>query len=180
MNRLILALVAAMSLASYGLSGQARAEGAVVTVTGNVVETNRSAFDPFADALFNALQIKFDKAHAFSREDLRKLPQQSLRAKYPNWPAEVEVKGPSLKDVLAAAGADGDRVIVRAVDGYAPEFKMADVRAGAFVLALEAGGMPLSIGGRGPLWLVFPPKSYLDQPDDDGGLAWAVFHIEVR
>jgi len=180
MNRLGFALMAAITLAACGLPGHARADAAVVTVTGAIAKTNRPAFDPFVDALFNALDVKFDRAFAFSRADLLKLPQRSLEAKYPNWPAAVRVSGPNLKDVLAAAGARGDTVIVRAVDGYAPELTMTEVQAGTFVLALAADGKPLSLGGRGPLWLVFPPQASGDRPDDDSGLAWAVFHIEVR
>jgi hypothetical protein len=179
MRRLFLALAATVCLATFGPADQARADGAFLTVTGNVAETNQSAFDPFSDGLFNGLQIEFDKAYAFSREDLLKLPQQTLRAKYPNWPVELEFRGPNLKAVLAAATADGDMVVVRAVDGYAPEFKMTDIQTGKFVLALEVDDRPLDIGGRGPVWLVFPQNSFEDQPEDDGGLAWAVFHIEV-
>jgi hypothetical protein len=180
MRKVVFVVVTLLTLAGHGLTSKARADGTAVTVTGNVTAANRPAFDPFADALFNTQQIKFDKARAFSREELLKLPQHTLKVKYPNWPAEVEVKGPSLRDVLAAAGASGQTVTIRAVDGYAPEFKMSDVETDRFVLALEADHAPLAIGGRGPTWLVFPPKSYEGQPEDDGGLAWAVFDIEVR
>ena len=113
-------------------------------------------------------------------QQLKKLPQHQIEIRYPKWPRAVSVSGPLLKDILQETGWKGETIIVRGVDGYAPEFSRSDVESGQFVMALEAEGRPLSIGGRGPVWLVFPPHSYIDQDDSDSGLAWAVFNIEVR
>lgn len=150
----------------------------MVTVTGAIETTNRPAFDPFADALFQVLGVTFDRAYAFSRAELRTLPQQTLEVRYPNWPRSVTVAGPKLSNVLAAAGASGQEVLVQAVDGYAPSFALDDIAA--FVLAIDADGQPLAVGGRGPVWLVYPRAS--DPVDDgasDAGLVWAMFHIGV-
>ncbi|NQW10722.1 MAG: hypothetical protein HQ481_12680 [Alphaproteobacteria bacterium] len=155
-------------------------EPVLLTVTGAIKTTNRGPFDPFRDSLFETLKETFKAAFAFDRAALLALPQATITTKYPNWPTKVTARGPLLKDVLAAVGADGNRVRVQALDGYAPEFTMADITAGTVVLALEADGQPLSIGGRGPLWLVFPPNSIAGQStEDDSGLAWAVFHLAV-
>ena len=70
-------------------------------------------------------------------------------------------------------------VTVRAIDGYAPEFKLSDIDSSKFILAIKANGKFLGMGGRGPVWLVFSPHTYQGQPEDDGGLTWAVIHIEV-
>ena len=52
---------------------------------------------------------------------------------------------------------------------------------GDVILALEADGKPLSIGGMGPLWLVFPPGVVPgDDRSSDAGLAWSVFHITLK
>jgi hypothetical protein len=156
------------------------AEPAVLTLTGAIAEPNRPPADPFRDSLFHALQEDFEHGHAFTRAELLDLPQQELAVEYPGWPRAVTVRGPRLLDVLKAAGGmGGDRVLVQALDGYAPEFALGDITAD-FVLALEAEGEPLGIGGRGPVWLVFPPDSYAGQDSsNDAGLAWAVFHIKV-
>jgi hypothetical protein len=152
---------------------------ALLTVTGAVGRTNRPAMDPFADALFQALGVEFDQAFEFSRADLTGMPQVEVTAEYPGWPGAVTVSGPRLLDVLTKAGSRGSRIAVMAVDGYAPEFALEDVTRD-FVLALEANGRPLNLGGRGPVWLVFPPDSYDGQDAaSDAGLAWAVFHIRV-
>lgn len=170
-------LAAGLLLAVSGSRGLA-ADPATLTVTGAIDEPNRGPYDPFADALFQVLGVEFERAYAFDRAALEALEQHQLTVDYPNWPGPVTVEGPKLTDVLDAAGATGTRLLVQAVDGYAPEFATAEIDG--FVLALRADGNPLAIGGRGPTWVVFPQGSFAGQdPDSDSGLAWAVFHIRV-
>lgn len=180
MPRAAALLLALLALVLVPAGGSPRAaEPVILTVTGSVAEANRPPADPFEDVLFNVLQESFDSAHTFTRSELLALPQHTLTVGYPDWPRAVTVRGPRLLEVLAQAGAAGARVVVQAVDGYAPEFAMADLTQD-FVLALEAQGKPLAVGGRGPLWLVFPPDSYAGHDSStDAGLAWAVFHIKV-
>jgi hypothetical protein len=156
-----------------------RAEGPVaVTVTGAIDATNRGPFDPFADALFAALDLSFERAYAFTRAELAALPQHELTAQYPNWPGPVTVRGPMLADVLDSVGATGTQIAVRAMDGYAPSFTRAQIDG--FVLALSRDGTPLALGGRGPAWLVIPPERHPMQPvEDDSLLTWGVVHIAV-
>jgi hypothetical protein len=183
MRRFYFALfLAALAVLGSVLSpGAARADRQVIlTVTGEIDKANRSQMNPFQDALFGVLGETFDRGFTMTLADLEKLPFETMTVQYPNWPAPVKVEGPRLAAVLDRAGAVGAGVMVQAVDGYSPSFKMEDVRNGAFVLAVRANGKPLSLGGRGPVWLVYPTKSYAGhQPDDDSGLAWAVFHIKV-
>ncbi len=90
-------------------------------------------------------------------------------------------RGPRLRDVLKASGAAGRRVTFQGLDGYESRFDVADLPGDQTILALEVDGKPLSIGGRGPLWLVFPAGTVAHQdPASDAGLAWAVFHIKVE
>ncbi|MDF1793525.1 MAG: hypothetical protein P1U88_16540 [Thalassobaculaceae bacterium] len=180
MQRIALALTLAVLTLLRG-PDMALANGpVVVTVTGQIATTNRGAFDPFNDSLFGALDEKFERAFAFTLQDLAALPQKTVEVGYPNWPGPVTVSGPTLAAVLQAVGAEGSEVLVQAIDGYAPSFKISEVEAGTFVLATSMAGVPLSIGGRGPTWLVFPAGSYEGQTaEDDSGLAWAVFHLKV-
>lgn len=170
----VLFILASLAAVTVGV----RAEPVILTVTGEIGKTNRGPFDAFHDILFDSLGIEFTGAYAFTRADLLALPQAKLTVRYDNWPAEVSVTGPLLKDVLATVEARGDTILVRALDGYAPEFQRSDVEAGEYVLALEADGAPLALGGRGPVWLVFPPAEGGAESDD--GLTWAAFHIEVQ
>ncbi|MCB9947022.1 MAG: hypothetical protein H6842_04245 [Rhodospirillaceae bacterium] len=174
-------------LLAIGLSvGEAYCQdAAVLTVSGAIDHTNRPAFDPFRDAFFGYHGIAFDNAYQFSAADLAALPQQRLEVTYPVWiEPTVTVEGPRLLDVLDTVGATGDTVTLTALDGFAVTLDRAHL-TGAFVLAVGAdctpdGCTPLGLGGRGPVWLVFPPGAYPDYPgEDDDGLAWAVFHIQV-
>lgn len=169
-----LALVLALA------AGTAFADGPVLTVSGQISKTNRGAVDSFSDVLFSKLDVQFDSAYEFSLDDLHALPQKTLKTAYPDWPGEVEVSGPTLGDVLSHVGATGKVVSVRAVDGYAPEFTLADINADTFILATRANGKTLGMGGRGPIWLVFAPGSYEDQSETDSGLTWAAIHLEVN
>lgn len=156
------------------------AEPVVLTVSGEITETNRGPINEFDDVLFSKLEVSFDSAYEFTSGDLKALPQVTITARYPNWPSEVTVTGPTLQSILAKVGATGGTVSVRAVDGYAPEFNLSEIDTSQFILAIKANDKPLGIGGRGPLWLVFPQDSYKGQPEDDNGLTWAAIHIEVK
>ena len=175
-----LSLVVALALAGLvaGPSVQA-AEPVVLTVTGNIATPNRGAVDPFADPVFAHLEVKFDKGFTFTLGELKALPQRSVTVRYKEWPREVTASGPGLADVLKAAGASGKKILVQAVDGYAPEFTDADIARDKLILALEADGKPLPMGGRGPLWLLGPPDSFAGQEDEEG-FAYAVIRIDVQ
>lgn len=162
-------------------TGAAQAEGVLVTVTGAIERPNRAGRDDFTDALFAAHDIAFDTARAFTRLDLAALRQHEATVAYDPWPRAVTVRGPRLADVLQAAGAaPGGNVAVQALDGYAYTVPRALVDGTQdMILAIEADGQPLAIGGRGPAWLVFPP-GLLPAQDKDEGLVWAVFHVRVE
>ena len=151
----------------------------ILTVTGNIANPNRGPVDEFDDPVFSRLDVKFDKGFTFTLAELKALPQRTVKAKYDNWPREVTATGPSLVDVLKAAGAEGKKVLVQAADGYAPELAAADVTGDKLILALTADGKPLHLGGRGPIWLFGPKGAVADQPDD-GALVFAVIHIDVQ
>src|SRR5690554_5113912 len=92
------------------------AEPALLTLTGEIGKQNRGPSDAFADALFDKLGITFESGYQFTYGELKALPQVTISVSYENWPGEVSVSGPLLKDVLAAADAKGESVTVRAVD----------------------------------------------------------------
>ena len=73
------------------------------------------------------------------------------------------------QDVLAAAGAEGEKVTVRAMDGYAVEVPLEEMVGKGAVVALERDGKALGIGGFGPTQIVFPRgerADLKDMPDD--------------
>lgn len=173
---LFLAIGAGASAAAPDKRGDA-----VVTVTGSVTRPNRPPFESFQDGYFAHLNLSFDRAHAFSRDDLRRLGMHRIVLRYPNWPKAIVFRGPTLGEVLAAAGATGRSVTVRALDGYGVQIPAEVAARSDVILAVEADGQRLGLGGRGPAWLVCPKGTLPDQdPDTDSGLVWAVFHIAVE
>lgn len=155
------------------------AEPVILTVTGNVAAPNRGPLDTFEDVVFAHMDIKFDKGFTFTLQELKSLPQRTVKVKYDGWPREVVAVGPSLTDVLKTAGAEGAKIMVQAIDGYAPEFTREDIARDKLILALTADSKPLGLGGRGPIWLLGPPDSF-DGQDGEEGLAYAVMRIDVR
>ncbi len=165
------------------LAAQAQEPSPVVlTVSGAVENTNRGPYDAFEDAYVGRYIDPFEKAHAFTLADLEALPQQTITLNYPNWGGrQIDFVGPSLASVLKAAGADGSKLEMVALDGYTADFEASLIPGGTFILALTQDGKPLALGGHGPIWLVFPPGEAAPAypGEDDSGLVWALFHILV-
>lgn len=171
--------LAVAAFAGTAPSHAADADPVVLTVTGNVANANRGPVDEFEDAVFAHLQVKFDKGHTFTLADLRAMPQHTVKAKYEGFPREVEATGPSLTDVLKAAGAEGKKIVPQGLDGYAPEFTAADVAKDKMIVAIAMDGKPLAMGGRGPLWVFGPPGSFEGQQADEG-FVFGLIRIDVQ
>lgn len=174
-----LVITAATFFAPAASQAADNADPVILTVTGNVANPNRGPVNEFDDAVFAHLQVTFDKGRTFTLSELRALPQRTVKAKYPDWPREVTATGPSFVDVLKAAGAEGKKVIVQAADGYAPEYKGADIARDKMILAIEADGKPLALGGRGPIWVFGPADSFEGQQADEGFVFEAI-RIDVQ
>tara|TARA_R110002012_G_scaffold103266_1_gene243151 strand:+ start:461 stop:1006 length:546 start_codon:yes stop_codon:yes gene_type:complete len=153
----------------------------LITVFGNVSQTNRDAFAPERDLYFKHLGITFDRAAVFDAEMLAALPQSEIAADFPAGSATRRFSGPRLADLLKAVGADGSTVTVTAIDGYAAEIPMADVARFNPIFAIAEEGAPLALGAYGPGFVVFPR---LDDPALKGMVddfwVWGVIAISVR
>jgi len=122
---------------------------ALITVIGNISNPNRGPADDFDDAFFVSQDVDFEKAHQFDLENLKALGFKKFKASYEDWPETLEFEGPLLKDILTAAGAQGDTIVVKALDGYAPEIPVSDTEEYPVILALKVNGKFLGLGDRG-------------------------------
>ncbi len=166
---------------SFPAWSQAPTGPVIVTVSGEVSATNREAWDEFADAFFNTHDVEFEKARAFDLSMLEALGMKKLTVSYPEWPGKITFEGPLLSDILNEAGATGSNMVVRALDGYAPEIPMSDIEKYPVILALKANGEYLGLGDRGPAWLVYPRNDYPElAEEDDSKFVWSVYSIEVQ
>ena len=170
------ALLAAACLLLAGRPGWAADDGAVLTIAGAVGKSNRGAYDAFHDAFFKHHDKNFQKAFAFDRDALKALPQVKITANAEGWPGKVAASGPRLKDVLAAAGIDGKATVTAfALDGYGVDFTAAERDAHDWVVAIEADGKPLGLGGRGPTWIMYDTGNGKASTDEEAKWVWSVF-----
>jgi len=181
-TRTALAAPLAFALA-LGLAAPAALAGGpvVLTVTGAVEKANRGPVDAAEDKLFVFNDVDFAKAHEFDLDALAALPQAKARADFPMGGETVEFTGPLLADVLAAAGAAGDKLSVQAMDGYAIEVTRDELTERGAVVATARDGKPLGIGGFGPTQIVFPraDRAELAEMNDDWWI-WQIYHIKVE
>lgn len=174
----VLTAIAALFLLATPAAAQ-EAGGTLLTVSGDIGNTNRTRFDQFHDGFLNYHGKTFERAFEFDRAALAAMPQKSITANAEPWSASVKMQGPRLADVLAAAGATGKPITVYALDGYGAEMTVDQIAAQDWVLAMVADGKPLGIGGRGPLWLAYDTGSGKATAEQEGAWVWSVFHIEV-
>lgn len=153
----------------------------VVTVAGNIQNTNRGPFDPEKDLFFKYHELTFDKAAGFDIAMLEALGLQQAKIKIPEWPAPVLVEGPRLKDLMTAVGAAGKTITLVALDGYASEISWDDLQKHDWIIGIRADGKPLGLGRRGPLWVVYgSPDGRPLTADDEARWPWATFYIDVE
>jgi hypothetical protein len=178
---LSMAMAIATLLIAGASSASAEPESPVLTITGELSHPNRGALDPFHDAFMSHKDKTFTKAFAFTRSSLTGLPQIKISTNVETWPAKIELEGPRLVDALAAAGVAADATIVAtALDGYNVELTPETIGAHDWILAINANGAPLSIGGRGPVWLIHGTDGKAVSQDVEATWVWALYLLEVK
>lgn len=176
----ILAAVAALAFASPSIA-RADSESPVLTIAGEVAKPNRGALDPFRDAFMMHKDKTFTQAFAFTRSALAALPQTKISTNVEGWPQKVELEGPTLRDALAAAGvADNAAILATALDGYNVDVTPEMRASHDWILAITADGAPLSIGGRGPVWLIHGTDGKPVSQEIEATWVWALYLIEVK
>jgi hypothetical protein len=157
-------------------------EGAVVvTVAGNIRNTNRGAFDPEKDLFLKYHEVSFEKAAAFDRAMLEALGLHEVEIAFEGWAEPVRLQGPRLKDLVEAVGGEGQTVSLMALDGYASEIAWADLEALDWIVGIRQDGRDLGLGQRGPLWVVYSyPDGRKLTAEDELRWPWATFYIEIK
>lgn len=159
-------------------AGAAVHAGDVLTIAGNVGATNRAQYEPFRDALFKYHGRTFDKAFGFDLAALRSLPQHEVHARGTEWPRAIRGKGPALSDVLKLAKVPVNaKLTIVSLDGYAAEMSPADLSSRRWILTIEADGRPLTLGGRGPAWVMYDTNGKPVSSDNEGKWVWGAFMI---
>ncbi|PWR22187.1 hypothetical protein DES42_103228 [Zavarzinia compransoris] len=118
----------------------------------------------------------------FDLAALRALPQGTI-AQITPWTETVNTYGgPRLRAVLAAGGvAAGETLTMTALNDYAVEVPMADVRAYDLLLAMTCDGEAMPVRDKGPLWLHYPLAEYpaLARNEIHARMIWQLRRIAV-
>lgn len=110
----------------------------VVVITGNISNTNQG-----------------DTA-VFDMDMLENLPGLSKTLETP-WTEEATTfSGPRLQALLREVGAQGSKLIVKALNDYSAEVPMEDADKFETILATRMNGDLMSVRDKGPLFLIYP------------------------
>jgi hypothetical protein len=179
---------AALPLQAGAIQSAARSGPGLLTVAGAIARSNRGPLDPALDQLMVKHGAKFDKAWQFDAAMLARLPALTIQPTL-EYDAKVhKLSGPLLSTVVEATGvAAGAPVMLglRALDGYTVAVSLADARGYRMIVAHTLDGVPMSLGGLGPLWAVYDADrlpAFKDKPLKErfALCPWGLYYIEVK
>lgn len=180
-------LAAALPMQAQAAQPGARSGPGLLTVGGAIARGNRSPLDLALDQLMVKHKAKFDRAWEFDAAMLARLPSVTIQPTLEYDAKTHKLSGPLLSAVVKAAGvAAGTSVMLglRALDGYTVALSLADARAYRMIVATTLDGMPMGIGGLGPLWAVYDADrltAFKDKPLKErfGLCPWGLYFIDV-
>ena len=98
----------------------------------------------------------------FDMAMLEALAQSSFTMRTPWFAQSRRFTGPLLRDVLAAAGAQGTKLRLIALNDYQVEMPFEDCQRHDVIVARLLDGQPMAVRDKGPLFVVYPFDA---QPD---------------
>ncbi len=143
-------------------AGQAAGEP-ILTITGHISETNAG------------------KSATFDLAMLEKLAGRQATMETPWTNGKTEFSGPYLRAVLAAAGASGKKLVVKALNDYASDVPFEDAQKLDTILAVRMNGEEMSVREKGPVFLIYPfdkDKSLYNEKYFSRSV-WQIKEIEV-
>ena len=163
-RRQLLITAALFAGACRGASVLDAPEGAIVlTISGRVRHANRGS------------------AAAFDMAMLDRLPQATITTKTPWFSQARKFSGPLLRDVLAAAGSQGQQLRALALNDYRVDIPLEDAQRWDVVLATALDDKPMSVRDKGPLFIIYPFDSHAELRNAlyFSRCAWQLKAIEV-
>lgn len=162
MKSILVALLASALTATTALALDAPTGPVVLTVKGTISNTNAGDTAQFDLAMLEALK---------GRKGEMETPWTE---------GKVTFEGPLLREILAAVGATGTSLKVRALNDYAADVPAEDAKLDT-ILATKLDGKPMSIRDKGPLMLVYPFDLDADLYNEKyfSRSVWQIKEIEV-
>ena len=182
------ALVAALPSRVGAAEPAVRTGAGILTVTGAIARGNRGPLDPALDQLMVRHGVGFDRAWVFDAAMLARLPAVTIQPTLEYDAKAHALSGPLLGSVVEGAGvAAGASVMLglRALDGYRVAVSLADARSYRMIVATSLDGVPMSLGGLGPLWAVYDADrlpAFKDKPLKErfALCPWGLYCIDVK
>jgi len=180
-SRRALILTAFAATLATPVSAESPLRGPIIlTISGNIANPSRGAVGD-ADKFFLYNDVEFSEAAQFDYAALQGIGMTKVKADFPMGGDVHEFEGPLLADVLAASGATGSTVTVKALDGYQVDLDLAEAVANGAVIALKSDGAPFALGDYGPTHLVFPRAERADLADmNDDTWIYSIYYIHVE
>lgn len=126
------------------------------TLTSNALALDKPAGDPILTITGHISQTNAGKTATFDLAMLEKLDGRKATMETPWTNGKTEFSGPYLRAILAAAGATGKKLKVKALNDYASEVPFEDAEKLDTILAVRMNGEEMSVREKGPLFLIYP------------------------
>lgn len=112
---------------------------------------------------------------------LAAMPQRTLQTQTPWHEGVKSFTGPLLREVLAAAGAQGSTIRAVALNDYKVDIPFDDAQAIDVVMARLLDGKPMPVRDKGPLFIIYPfdDRPELRSPQYFARCAWQLRTIEI-
>lgn len=136
--RTIVGLLAGITIGGCALALEPATGKVVLAISGKISEKNTPT------------SANFDMAM------LEKLPQKTFTTLTPWDKAPIRFTGPLLRDVLAAAKANGAVIKAAALNDYQTSIPFEDSQKFDVILAHKMNGEPIPVRTKGPLFIVYP------------------------
>lgn len=118
----------------------------------------------------------------FDRDMLMTLSPMVIETHTPWRSGPGRYEGPLFRAVLAAVGANGDRVRVRALNDYEAEIPVSDLHDYDVILAMTRNGEEMAIRDFGPLFVLYPFDDHPELLTETIRFrsVWQVGHLHVH
>ncbi|MEO7159664.1 MAG: hypothetical protein ABIX00_03955 [Polaromonas sp.] len=118
----------------------------------------------------------------FDMAMLAALPQHSFTTQTPWYKEPKKFTGPLLRDVLAAAGAQGKTLKAVALNNFKVEVPAGDAQQFPVIVARLMDDKPMAIRHKGPLFIIYPfdTDTALQSIRYYSRSAWQLRAIEVK
>jgi hypothetical protein len=127
-------------------------------------------------------QPNMQQQAVFDMPMLQAFPQHSFTTQTPWYDKPVKFSGPLLRDVLAAAGAEGEGITAIALNDYRTEIPFSDAEQYDLIVAILVNDQPMPVREKGPLFLVYPfdSKAELQAATFFNRSAWQLRALQIK